>query len=45
VADDACRVEVTHRGWELLQQPLEARQSYDEGWPLTLELVRAAAEA
>ena len=42
--DDACRVDVTHRGWELLEQPAEARASYDEGWPVTLELVRTAAE-
>ena len=42
--DAACRVDLTHRGWELLEQPAEARASYDEGWPLTLQLVRSAAE-
>ena len=42
---DACRVDVTHRGWELLEHPAEARASYDQGWPTTLELVRTAAEA
>ena len=34
--DGACRVEVTHSGWELLEQPAAARESYDAGWPLTL---------
>lgn len=43
--EHACRVEVEHRGWERLEQPAEARASYDEGWGATLELLRAAAEA
>jgi DNA-binding transcriptional ArsR family regulator/uncharacterized protein YndB with AHSA1/START domain len=43
--DGTCRIDVTHHGWEVLEQPGEARESYDAGWPVTLQLLRAAAEA
>lgn len=38
------RVELTHRGWELFgDEGPDARSSYNEGWPITLERFAAAA--
>jgi uncharacterized protein YndB with AHSA1/START domain/uncharacterized protein YciI len=31
-----CLVEVVHRGWEALADPVAARSEYDDGWPTVL---------
>ena len=44
--DEGTRVELTHRGWELFgDEGPEARASYDEGWPVTLERFAAATRS
>ena len=42
---DATRVELEHRGWEVLAKPEETRSSYDQGWPAVLDRYAAAASA
>jgi hypothetical protein len=42
---DACRVELTHRGFEAWADPAEARESYDAGWAGSLRRFAAAAGA
>ena len=41
---DACRVELTHRGFEVWDRAAETRDSYDNGWGRSLALFVAAAE-
>lgn len=45
IADGAAtRIELEHRGWERLgDQGPDARESYNSGWPKTLELYAEAA--
>ena len=41
--DGGTHVELTHRGWELFgDEGPDARASYNEGWPITLERFAAA---
>jgi uncharacterized protein YndB with AHSA1/START domain len=43
---EGTHVELVHRGWEVLGDvALEARDSYDGGWPETLRCYAAAASA
>ena len=42
---DACRVEVTHRGFEAWADAARTRDSYDAGWARTLQLFAAAAQS
>lgn len=45
-ADDGTCVELEHRGWEVFEQPEEARAGYANGWPLVFsERFTAAAAA
>jgi hypothetical protein len=41
---EACRVELTHRGFEAWERPSATRDSYDAGWGLTLGQFQRAAE-
>jgi uncharacterized protein YndB with AHSA1/START domain len=45
-ADDGTYVELLHRGWEVFEQPEEARAGYAKGWPFVFgERFTAAAAA
>jgi len=41
---DACRVELTHSGFEAWPRPDASRDDYDAGWGRLLELLRGAAQ-
>ena len=42
-AGDQTRVILEHSGWEAYDDPARARDEYDRGWPMVLDLYAAAA--